>query len=173
MIHYFAYGSNMLEQRLHKRCKSANLRGVASATDWLLTFSKRSRDDSGKATIHKVTGNWLFGVVYDLDESDLPKLDRFEGVGNGYDRANDFLVHMEGSDELLRTVTYMADLTHTDRTLRPYDWYLDLVLAGARQHSLPAEYVNELDATQAVLDPWCDRPERLAALALLKEMAGC
>lgn len=36
---------------------------------------------------------------------------------------------------------------------RPGDWYQALVVAGAQQHALPAEYISELMAAPAIADP--------------------
>jgi gamma-glutamylcyclotransferase len=168
LIHYFAYGSNMLTERLQSRCASAKARHVACADNWALTFSKRSQDGSGKATISKATDGQVFGVVFDLDESELPELDRFEGAGDGYDRKDDFLVHIDGSQEPLNVVTYIASPTHIDTNLEPFDWYLSLVIAGARQHALPPEYVSALEATPSRADPKADRQSRRKAMELLR-----
>ena len=43
---YFAYGSNMLTARLHKRCPSARILGTAVAPGLVLRFWKRSKDGS-------------------------------------------------------------------------------------------------------------------------------
>jgi gamma-glutamylcyclotransferase len=39
-----------------------------------------------------------------------------------------------------------------DAGLPPYSWYKALVLAGARQHGLPVDYVAMLEAVIAVQD---------------------
>jgi gamma-glutamylcyclotransferase len=167
LTHYFAYGSNMLTERFQSRCASAKARHVAYADNWALTFSKRSQDGSGKATISIATGGRVFGVVFDLDESELPELDRFEGAGRGYDRKDDFLVHIAGSQEPLSVVTYIASRSSIDINLEPYDWYLSLVVAGARQHALPPEYVSALEATHSRTDPKTNRKSRREAMELL------
>lgn len=46
-VQYFAYGSNMLTERLQARCNSAIVRCVASADEYRLGFSKKSQDGSG------------------------------------------------------------------------------------------------------------------------------
>ena len=40
---YFAYGSNMLLERLQKRCKTASFLGLAVAHGYTLAFSKKSK----------------------------------------------------------------------------------------------------------------------------------
>jgi len=160
----------MLTERLAKRCSSAACRNVASVPGYRFTFSKRSVDLSGKGNILAAAGKTVFGVLFDLDERHLAKLDSLEGVGYGYDRIDQFQIQMPGSDEALQVITYLADKAHTDENLSPYHWYLDLVLAGARQHGLPNEYVQNIEATRSVEDPWPDRPERREALELLEAL---
>lgn len=170
VIQYLAYGSNMLTERLQARCGSATARVVACADNWALSFSKRSQDGSGKATISAATGGRVFGVVFDLDETELPELDRLEGAGKGYDRKEHFPVHTTDSRESLNVVTYIASVDFTDPNLKPYDWYLKLIVAGARQHSLPPEYIAAIEATPSVSDPTADRPSRREALDLLERI---
>jgi hypothetical protein len=106
-------------------------------------------------------------VIFALDEVDLPELDRHEGAGHGYDRVDDFLVRVVGSDEPARTITYLASPSSLNSDLEPYDWYLALVVAGGREHALPPEYVSNLEATRSKADPDLGRKTRLEALELL------
>ncbi len=171
LIQYFAYGSNMFTERLRARCSSAQPRGVAYADNLVLGFCKKSGDGSGKATLCPEAGHQVFGVVFNLNENELAKLDEAEGAGSGYDRIDDFWVRIQGSHDLERTFTYLAPPAFIDQSVKPYDWYLKLVLAGARQHRLPLQYVGEITAVQAVADPKRNRKSRLEALKLLGEPA--
>ena len=56
--------------------------------------------------------------------------------------------------------------TQIDRSLRPFDWYLGLVLDGAIEHGLPARYVAGIEAVTADIDPNADR--RQANFAILR-----
>jgi gamma-glutamylcyclotransferase len=168
IIQYFAYGSNMLTERLQERCPSAKPKGVASADNWTLTFSKKSRHGCGMGTIEHASKSRLFGVVFDVDERERARLDAAEGLGYGYNLNDAFTLQMRGSGETLQAITYIADPAHSDPKLKPYDWYRALVLGGARQHALPADYISRLEATPSIPDPELNRPERLHALVLLK-----
>lgn len=48
---YFSYGSNMLSSRLRERCPSARPIGMAELPDHELRWHKRSKDNSGNATL--------------------------------------------------------------------------------------------------------------------------
>lgn len=171
-IQYFAYGSNMLTERLRVRCKSATVRCTAAIDGYRLVFTKKSRDGSGKATIYpcREEGCRVYGVVFDLDESELPTLDRFEGTGRGYDRVENLRAHVYGMESPLEVITYIAGPGYTDKNLKAYDWYVGLVAAGARQHMLPSEYVAAIEAVPSVADPETDRPSRQEALKLLENI---
>jgi hypothetical protein len=99
-VPYFAYGSNMLTERLQGRCKSAEARCVGLADGYRLAFSKKSLDGSGKATIRPDEASRVYGVVFDIDETEIPALDVAEV---GYGRDNAFRVHMIGTHEHFTT----------------------------------------------------------------------
>ena len=168
LIQYFAYGSNMLTERLQARCPSAEARLVASADNYALAFCKKSQDGSGKATLSSCLAPpcRVFGVVFDIDRNELLRLDKSEGKGKGYDRIDNFRVHADGQPEM-PVITYIASFDSIDPNLCPYDWYLNLVLAGARQHGLPAQYIEAIKTTPSAGDPEPNRASRLEALKLL------
>jgi gamma-glutamylcyclotransferase (GGCT)/AIG2-like uncharacterized protein YtfP len=166
-VRYFAYGSNMLSARLRARCPTAEARGIASVEGYRLGFCKRGRDGSGKAGFAPCAdGARLYGVVYELDEADLSALDRIEGVGLGYDRVDGFTVQTGSAP--LAVATYVADARFVHPVLKPFDWYLRLVLAGALEHGLPDTYVAAIEAVPFLVDPDAGRPGRLEAMRLLQ-----
>lgn len=146
----FSYGSNMLTSRLQKRCPSACPVGVAELPGYELRWHKRSIDGSGKCDIIKAdeSSASVFGVLYRIDRDEKRALDKAEGLGKGYAEAEIAVFH--GSD-LVTAKAYIA--SDTDPTLKPYTWYRALVVAGAREHGLPAEYVARLDSVPADQDP--------------------
>lgn len=150
-ILYFAYGSNMLEERLKARCKTARRIGTARADEVSISFGKKSIDGSGKATIERTAeSESVWGVLFENDVSEIDTLDRFEGAGKGYDRIVDFTVRTEPDGAVLEAATYSASSEAIDSSLSPYDWYLGL--AGARQSGLPDAYVSKLEATGSISD---------------------
>jgi gamma-glutamylcyclotransferase len=150
---YFAYGSNMLTERLRAadRCPTASPVGFGSVRGYTLQFWKASKDESGKATIVRSerAGARVIGVVFEIDEREKQNLDRAEGVGNGYDALDDVAVRLQCGAEVLAR-TYIG--TALDQTLRPYDWYRALVIAGAIQHGLPSSWIATLEATESIRD---------------------
>ena len=168
-FHYFGYGSNMLTERLRARCPSARPISVAEVAGYSLEFSKRSVDCSGKATLRHLEGGSQrsFGVVFEIALAEREALDSAEGVGSGYERRDNFTVRRLGSGEELLASCYLA--TNSDRSLKPYDWYLALAIAGAIKHDLNAEYIATLKRTAYIVDQCHGRSSRNAAIEALRK----
>lgn len=60
---------------------------------------------------------------------------------------------------------YIAKKPQHDPALRPYTWYKRFLVEGAREHSLPAEYIAELERIEAVPDTNEQRDREKRALA--------
>ncbi len=167
---YFAYGSNMLLERLRKRCKTARFLGVAVVHGYTLAFSKKSRKDgSGKATIARTVNDdtALYGVLFEIDLDERPCLNRAEG--SDYDRNDEFVVMRADSNEKLSVTTYVAKHSAMENNLVPYDWYKLLIVAGAWQGKVPDFYLARLKAIESIPDPCPERPARKEALAVVNE----
>ncbi|MGH6871263.1 MAG: gamma-glutamylcyclotransferase family protein [Rhizomicrobium sp.] len=163
---YFAYGSNMLTAWLKARCPGAEAFGIAQAHDYRLAFVKESKaDGSGKATLLRVPGSVVHGALFRIPMNERPKLDRAEG--QDYQRDDNFVVAVTD----MKVTTYLAVSSAINNSLKPYDWYRDLVRAGAKQHGLPTEYQNQLATVAADLDPDATRKSRQKAISYL-EAAG-
>lgn len=131
---YFAYGSNMLSEHLRSRITFLNVVGRASLKGKRMVFNKRSKDGSGKANLVESPGSVTWGVLYEINAQDLETLDRIEG---GYERVAVRVRKLNGSE--VEAVTYISeDLTNDSR---PYEWYRNLLLSGAREHDLPQDYI--------------------------------
>jgi hypothetical protein len=90
-----------------------------------------------------------------IDPEDKPALDKAEGVGAGYLEKT---VNVLTEAGLVTAVTYCAN--DKDTTLRPYHWYKALVIAGAREHGLPASYRSGLELVVTVSDTDTARASR-------------
>lgn len=168
-FYYFAYGSNMLTERLKapKRCPGATVLGRAFADGWVIEFSKRSNlDGSGKATLGRAASQRTPGVLFKIPNAQRPALDCAEGAGKGYDRCDAFSVQRSGSDEIIQAVTYLA--TSPEANLKPFDWYLALLVAGAHQHGLGDNHRARLSREPYEPDVDHTRKSRDEAMAALK-----
>lgn len=159
---YFAYGSNLLLPRMRKRLPDADTVGIAVLPGHELRFHKRGMDGSAKcnALVSPDHDALVLGVVYRIPRQDKVCLDRIEGLGSGY---RDVRVQVELDSGQAETVlTYMA--THIDGRLKPFGWYREHVLAGARGWRLPTAYVARIEAVEAIRDPDFGRSARERAI---------
>jgi len=163
----FAYGSNMLAARLCERCPSACAIDIAELPGHELRWHKRSRDGSGKCDIvaSDTPGTSVFGVLYKIAKHEKTKLDHAEGLGAGYEEIE--IEILCGSSRETATA-YRA--TDTDSSLRPYTWYRALVIAGAKEHRLPAPYIAGLESVPADEDE--DRARHDKHMALIEGVQG-
>lgn len=166
---YFAYGSNMLTERLQVRCPSARPIGNAIAPNLYICFKKLSNDESGKATLikDKVFAREAYGVLFTINESERKCLDDAEG--KGYCRDDEFKVVRLGSNEEIITSAYLALSTTLTDGLSPYTWYSALIVAGATQHKLADVYTKELCSVPMKPDENLERKTRKDALDILKQ----
>ena len=141
----------MSTPRLTDRVPSARAVAVARLHKHKLKFHKKSKDDSGKcdAECTNEEKDVVYGVVFEIAASEKPELDRKEGLKNGYDEKCVLIYTQDGEE--LNAVTYYA--TSIDPKLKPYEWYKEHVVRGAREHGLPAEYINTISAVETLPDP--------------------
>lgn len=160
-IIYFAYGSNMSQRRLRARVPSAEFLGVGVLGSHALAFHKIStKDGSGKCDIVESENETVYGALFEIAEAELPDLDAYEGIGQGYERQT---VEVEDSlGQYVEASTYVA--TSIDPSLRPYTWYKRHVLEGAREARLPLTYLRRIEEAEATEDPNTERASRELAI---------
>ena len=158
-IEYLAYGSNMLSARLRSRVRSATNPRVVALPGRAVSYRKLSwKDGSAKCDLAVAPdpSATAYGVVFDIDPSDRGALDAAEGCGHGYHAVT---LEVTYSGRVLHPFAYVADQEALVSDLPPFDWYRDLVVAGAKEHALPPDYVASLAAVTAAVDP---EPHRAA-----------
>ena len=134
---------------MRERCPSALFIGIAMMPDYRLAFTRRSiTRDCGvaDAVLHK--NGKLWGVVYEIADLDIGKLDKSEGYQPGREKNSywrrESIVFLDGNEQAPITVwTYFAE--RETNPPRPNQAYKDLILAGARYWQLPKDYINELE----------------------------
>ncbi len=162
---YFAYGSNLLTGRLADRCPSAQYYATACIDGLEIEFSKESREDrSGKATLVPSHGHRLYGVVYEVELIELETLNRIE---SGYDLKNDFKVPLLDTETPLTVKTYIAPEQSRKPGLKPFDWYLALIVAGAVEHGFPQDIIAAYQGIDFQIDR--EGASKSNALRLLRQ----
>lgn len=157
MLPYFAYGSNMSRRQMQQRCPGHECLGRAVLKDHALCFPIHSViRNCGVAGLVAQTGAEVWGVVYRLPDADMAALDRREGYDparsaaeNRYNRRT-VRVLMDGN--ILQCVTYFATPEPGEHI--PSAAYLGVMLEGASENGLPADYIARLQAIGSL----CPRP---------------
>jgi len=144
----------MSTPRLRHRIASPLVISAARLHGHRLKFHKRSHDGSAKCDIEHTRdhADVVYGVIFHMLASDKKILDRYEGLGNGYEEKHVSIILPD--DNTLDAFTYYA--THIDTSLQPYHWYKEHVLRGAREHKLPGQYIESIESIASVPDPDAD-----------------
>lgn len=156
MIYYFAYGSNLHPLRLTERVSSAKLVGGVHVTGYQLKFHKQGQDDSGKCNLlHTgIASDIVHGAIYTLAAGHKRLLDEFEGKGLGYIDGQINILHQS---QKIRCFTYLAQEDYIIDSLKPYHWYKQLVIHGARYLKFPDSYLSGIESIESLEDPEIDR----------------
>jgi gamma-glutamylcyclotransferase (GGCT)/AIG2-like uncharacterized protein YtfP len=123
--------------------------GIAVLRDHKLAFTRESvNHHCGVADVVAVDGEEVWGVVYEIDDLDVGKLDTKEGFFPGRDKnayhRRECLVFLDGENQRPFTVfAYFGDPQPNPPL--PNAAYKTLILAGARHWHLPEEYIRGLE----------------------------
>jgi cation transport regulator ChaC len=150
-VWYFGYGSNMDSGTFlgRRRMRPAEAR-VGVLADWRLCFDLPiGRGERGMANVRPVRGAEVWGVLWRITPSEAAHLDRTEGVPQGaYVRAAVRVGDRDGA--VLEAFTYRSWRGRPGR--KPSRRYMGLLLAGARYHGLPEDYVAWLRSLELARD---------------------
>ena len=134
---YFAYGSNLDADQMRARCPSSRGLFRARLPHHRLDFTYySSRWSGGAADVVPHSDHEVWGVVYELDEEDLVRLDRYEG---GYDR-----VHLEVTDDAVAVHRITSYAVRHKYSFSPHRAYLEKMLTWGDHWGLPPAYLSAL-----------------------------
>lgn len=134
---YFAYGSNMNEAQLKKRCPASHFLCRATLAEHRFVITSR-----GYASVVPHAGGRAHGVLIALTEPDEHTLDDYEHVAEGmYRRA--WLDVVTEFGYAVPALIYIDDI---GGEAPPKPGYLDRILDGARRHALPPHAIAEIEA---------------------------
>lgn len=153
-VWYFAYGSNLWTDQMRTRVGSIGPADrpprIVRLAGYRLVFQQCEPDGNAYANIvaadagllgRGMSGQSVLGVVYRLNEAELAKLDDFE---HGYERRPITVIDLDG--ETFDAVAYIVRTADALHIGRPSEAYLSRIITGARQHSLPESYIDEIIA---------------------------
>lgn len=133
--------------RLIERIPSARLVHIASLASHDLRFHKIGRDGTGKCDAFHTDNeaDSVMGALYRITSEEKRILDEFEP---GYKTKEIEVVTATGGT--VNAFTYCA--LNIDEKLKPYCWYRHHVVAGAKEHGFPEEYLEYLKAVEFIRD---------------------
>lgn len=148
MINYFAYGSNISEHRMtiERNIKFLS-RKFAILEDYKLVFNKVSKNNCylGFANIVKSKNSIIEGALYEMTESDLKIIDRFEGFPNHYYKET---VEVACDGKVVQAVVYIANNNMVRENIKPDKKYLGYILEG--KDIFTEDYYNNLLITKTL-----------------------
>ncbi len=137
---YFAFGSNMLTERIEQRVGKVQCMGAFSVPGWRLVFNA----GDGKTCYANMTksdnpSHIVMGVLYALTPKQMRQLDMYEGAPNLYTR---MVIgrRMDLNRDIFAYVSINPGYTQQEaRGIYPAKDYIELMIAGYEQHKLPSE----------------------------------
>lgn len=154
---YFAYGANMDAAAMATRCPKAKFMGRARLPRHRLALMAE-----GYLTIVRDPSAMVQGALYDLALSDVPPLDRYEGVAQGLYAKIAQAVLREGASPV-RALIYVGK-GKGGAPGRPPAGYLEGVEQAARDIGLPDLYVAQLRALRTGEAPQAQPAGRFRAI---------
>jgi AIG2-like family len=132
---YFAYGSNMDAGAMARRCPRSKALGLARLERHRLALMRE-----GWLTAVRAPSSAVHGVLWDLALSDIPALDRYEGLSQGlYVKLTQAVIAERAPKQ---AIVYFGVNSGPGV---PRAAYIAEVLAAARSWPLPAEGVEALE----------------------------
>ena len=149
---YFAYGSNMNAQRMVSRKAFFTRRIKATLRMHRLVFNKIASQQPGYGFANIEADNYenVYGILYEMQESDVAELDKHEGVRSQHYERKTMTVETENGS--VEAVVYVAHPSKIQNGLIPTEayaenlykgldllgedlrWYLDRAILEARVH---------------------------------------
>jgi len=130
---YFAYGSNMSNAQMHKRCPQSKKIGIARLMGYRWIISAR-----GYANVVESPRDEVEGVLFELSTSDETALDGYEGVRSGSYRKEELPVLL-GEKEIIALV-YLDPVTTEGA---PKAEYIQRINSGLADANLSESYVTD------------------------------
>lgn len=141
-MRYFAYGSNIEERNMHEFAPEATVVGPGRLEGYRLEFTVYSdRWEGGAANVEPDADGHVWGLVWQVEEEDLERLDTYEGHPTFYRREQ---VDVLLGGETVPCQTYRV--AHQRGYVRPSDRYLNMIRSAMRVQGLPPEALDMLEA---------------------------
>jgi len=151
MINYFAYGSNISENRmLNERKINFTSRKLATLKNYKLLFNKVSKKNCylGFANVVESDGDIVEGTLYEICDSDINIIDRFEGANTTPKHYYRKTIEVICDDKIVNAIIYIANPIMIKDDIKPDKNYLNYILEGKDIFS--SEYYEKLKLTKTL-----------------------
>ncbi|VDN24981.1 unnamed protein product [Gongylonema pulchrum] len=139
-FYYFAYGSNLLDERMH--IKNATFEKIGLLPGYRLEFFDYGRRWKGAvASIEQSEDDEVWGCIWRVPWSFSDELDLQEG---GYHR---LIVDVKAGNATVRCRTYQYS-NPARQPGSPSPHYKQVIVSGAVEHHLPLDYIMKLKAVK-------------------------
>jgi hypothetical protein len=151
MAYFFAYGDRMSTSTMQRHAPHARLVGPGILAGYRLAFNVRSRSwGGGAANALTDPHGTLWGVLWEVDETDLAALDSYRGDDETL--RHDIDVDVQGPEGTVQARTFAV--TSHEAFIRPTERYVDMLKANAAGQGLPEEALASIDrASQGARGP--------------------
>jgi gamma-glutamylcyclotransferase (GGCT)/AIG2-like uncharacterized protein YtfP len=126
-MYYFAYGPDISREQMGERCPGSKPKLTAVLPGYRLVFTGWSRKwRGGVASIQRYAGGKVKGVVYEVTEECLRRLDRLKA---GHNRLNVIVFDEDGTAMEAVTYIYGGRIEESE----PSRQYAELIYRGYRE----------------------------------------
>ncbi|MCR4261064.1 MAG: gamma-glutamylcyclotransferase [Candidatus Colwellbacteria bacterium] len=148
-MYYFAYGSNMNEQQMLKRCPESHLYGKGVLKNYSLDFTiyEEGRwNGGGCADVVYTPGAEVWGLVYSVSSADAKNLDIAEGVPYSYRRINKIIEVDDGKN----LEAFLYEVVNKAHPKNPSTQYLDIIKRATEKYQFPKTYRDFIKAIKPI-----------------------
>ena len=154
---YFGYGSNMWLDQMDRRCPENKYLGIGFIQDWYVVQSViLLRDEKfvyrkwficerGFANIRRSPGDQVYGLAYELSESDERILDGYEGVPHHYVKEYHTINFLDsaGKSEIKALIYINEELLEEGTPKAEYVYRMNMAIKDGTVAGTPEEYMNK------------------------------
>jgi hypothetical protein len=132
---YLAYGSNLNQEQMARRCPTAKVVGVTILPNYRLAFC--GRHSNAVATILPQKGGQVPVLIWEITDADEASLDLYEGFPFFYGKKN---LRVTLNDKLVKAMIYIMNDTQIHGT--PTRSYYSTILVGYRAAGFDVEILR-------------------------------
>ncbi|KAI1699178.1 AIG2-like family domain-containing protein [Ditylenchus destructor] len=141
-FYYFAFGSNLLKERINVNIPSAQFVSIGRLQNYKLVFYGNSSNwHGGLASIERRRGAKVWGCIWKVPNSFARALDRQELLYRRLDV--DIKQPLSHHRRKVRCRTYQYKNPEVGKQ-RPSPHYKHVIVTGAQEHHLPDSYIERL-----------------------------